>query len=179
MGESLDQRLRAMLDHHEITRLLAEYAHGCDRCDTERMASVYWPDSWDDHGVNQATGPNFAELMTQRIIPASCETLSHLIGQSLVSVDGDSAGAETYYIAVTRSTDEGGEPRCNQLGGRYIDRLERRGGVWKITHRTCLRDWSVSLRVKEDTFALSQLKPGHRSGDDPSYPVLGWRHGAA
>jgi hypothetical protein len=44
----MDQRLQAMLDHHEITQLLAEYVHGCDRCDTDAMASVYWDDSWDD-----------------------------------------------------------------------------------------------------------------------------------
>ena len=184
MSDILDPRLQEMLDHHAITRLLAEYAHGCDRCDTERMASVYWPDSWDDHGRDQATGPDFAELMTQRIIPANCETLSHLMGQSLITIDGDIAGAETYYLAVTRATDEDGQPSCHQLGGRYIDRLERRPNadgqpVWKISHRTCLRDWSVSLKVDDDRFALAQLKPGHRSGDDPSYPVLGWRHRAA
>ena len=174
----MDQRLQHLLDETEIRRLLAEYAHACDRCDTAAMAAVYWEDSWDDHGRDQATGPDFARLMTGEIIPATCETLSHLLGQSLITLDGDSAGAETYYLAVTLSTGADGEPRCNQLGGRYIDRFERRGDEWRIKHRTCLRDWSVTLRVDEDRFALAQLKPGHRSGADLSYPALGRRHGS-
>ena len=174
----MDPRLQELLDQQAITRLLAEYAHACDRCDTERMASVYWADSWDDHGVTQAPGPEFARLMSRQIIPASCETLSHLLGQSLINIDGDSAGAETYYIAVTRDTTAEGEPRCNQLGGRYIDRLERRGGEWRIRHRTCVRDWSMSLRLEEDHFAHAELKLGQRSGEDLSYPVLGWQHRA-
>lgn len=173
----MDPRLQELLDHQAISRLLAEYAHACDRCDTDRMAAVYWEDSWDDHGRDQAAGPDFARAMTRKIIPENCETLSHLLGQSLIAIDGDEAGAETYYLAVTRSTGNDGEPRCNQLGGRYIDRLERRGGEWRIKHRTCLRDWSVTLRVEEDRFALAQLKPGHRSREDLSYPVLGWHHG--
>ncbi len=174
----MDPRLQELLDRQEIARLLARYAHACDRCDGEAMAAVYWPDSWDDHGRDQASGPDFARLMTGEIIPRTCETLSHLLGQSLIEIDGDRAGAETYYLAVTRSLGKDGEPRCNQLGGRYVDRLERRGGEWRIEHRTCLRDWSVTLRIEEDHFALAMLKPGHRSGEDLSYPVLGWQHGA-
>jgi hypothetical protein len=142
------------------------------------MAAVYWEDSWDDHGVTQAAGPQFARLMSREIIPRSCETLSHILGQSLINVDGDSAGAETYYIAVTRDTGADGEPRCNQLGGRYIDRLERRGGEWRIKHRICLRDWSMSLRLEDDYFAHAQLKAGQRSGEDLSYPALRWQHRA-
>lgn len=174
----MDQRLQELLDHHAITRLLAEYAHACDRCDTERMAAIYWEDSWDDHGKDQATGPAFAELMTRELIPANCETLSHILGQSLINLAGDEAGAETYYLAVTRAVGADGQPICNQLGGRYVDRLERRAGEWRIKHRTCLRDWSVTLRVEDDHFAAAMLKPGHRSGEDLSYQVLGWQHGA-
>lgn len=173
----MDERLRELLDHHEIRKLLATYAHGCDRCDTDLMASTYWPDSWDDHGKDQAPGPEFSRLMTREIIPAACETLSHILGQSLITVTGDTAGAETYYVAVTRARGKDGEALCNQLGGRYVDRLERREGQWRVKHRTCLRDWSVTLRVEEDHFALAGLEPGQRSGLDPSYAVLGLRHG--
>ncbi len=174
----MDPRLQELLDHQAIVRLMAEYAHACDRCDTERMVACYWEDSWDDHGTAQDVGPAFARKMSEQIIPSSCQTLSHLLGQSLIEIDGDTAGAETYYIAVTLDTAADGEPRCSKLGGRYVDRLEKRGGEWRIKHRTCLRDWSLSLRVDEDYFAHAQLKPGHRTGEDMSYPVLGWRHGA-
>jgi hypothetical protein len=84
----VDPRLQQMLDEHEIRRLLAEYVHGCDRVDAALLASVYWPDSWDDHGITQAPGPEFASIMTRRI-SNECEVLWHLMGQSLIRIDGD------------------------------------------------------------------------------------------
>lgn len=174
----MDAALQELLDTHAITRLLADYAHACDRCDTERMAATYWPDSWDDHGRDQMPGPQFAAHMTETVIPASCETLSHLLGQSRIVIEGDRAGAETYYLAVTLDTGTDGAARCNQLGGRYVDRLERRGGEWRIKQRVCLRDWSASFPVGDDHFAHARLTPGRRDGLDPSYAVLGWDHRA-
>ncbi len=173
----MDPRLQEMLDHHEITQLLAEYVHGCDRCDTGAMASVYWDDSWDDHGVTQASGAEFAKIMTEGRIPKDSLTLSHLMGQSLIEIEGDEAGAETYFIAVTLSASPDGTQRCNQLGGRYVDRLERRERQWKIKHRTAVRDWSVTVKVEEDQFAKALLTPGQRSNADPSYSALRRKHG--
>jgi hypothetical protein len=171
----MDPRLQELLDERDIRRLLAEYAHGCDRCDGALMGSVYVEDSWDDHGHVQASGAEFARVMTEEIIPGSCETLSHLLGQSLIELDGDTARAETYYLAVTRGTLDD-KPVCNQLGGRYVDRLERVDGRWLVKHRVCIRDWSVSLEVKADSFANARLTPGRRDRDDPGVALLGLAH---
>jgi hypothetical protein len=168
----MDKRLQLLLDERDIRRLLAEYVHGCDRGDAAVMGSVYAPESWDDHGRVKAPGPEFSQVMTDKLIPESCETLSHLLGQSLIEIDGDTAKSETYYIAVTRSTNEG-VPMCNQLGGRYIDSLERIDGEWKVKQRVCLRDWSISLEVNADTFLEARLTPGARSGQDPGVALLG------
>lgn len=173
----MNAQLQTMLDHHDITRLLAEYAHACDRCDTTAMAAVYWDDSWDDHGITQAAGPEFARIMTGRIAKET-QTLSHLLGQSLIQVHGDEAGAETYFIAVMMNTAPDGTPKCNQLGGRYVDQLERRDGQWKIKHRTAVRDWSISLKIEEDSYAKAQLKSGQRSNADPSCAALKRAHGS-
>ena len=171
----LDERVREMLDHHEITQLIAEYCHGCDRCDTELMASTYWEDSWDNHGVSQAPGPEYAR-MTVPAIREETRTLSHHLGQSLIKVEGNEAGAQTYYLAVTLTNAPDGTPMCNQLGGRYVDRLERREGRWKVKERITVRDWSISLKVEHDIFALQELTPGRRSAQDPSYAVLKMTH---
>ena len=34
-----------------------------------------------------------------------------------------------------------GEERDTCIGGRYLDRLEKRGGKWRIGARTMLYDW--------------------------------------
>lgn len=170
--EAMDPRLQELLDERDIRRLLAEYAHGCDRCDSPLMAGVYAEDSWDDHGHLKATGSEFSRQMTQEIIPASTETLSHLLGQSLIEIDGDTARAETYFIAVTRSTVDG-VPMCNQLGGRYADRLRREADGWKIVERIAIRDWSVSHEVRADSFVASRLTPGARGPNDPGVALMG------
>lgn len=173
----MDPRLQAMLDHYEITRELAEYCHGCDRCDEGHMASVYLDDSWDDHGSVQATGAEFARIMTRRILDET-ETLSHMLGQSLIEVDGDAAGAETYFLAVMRNTTKDGRRLCNQLGGRFLDRLVREDGRWRIKERVVVRDWSLTAPAEEDWFAAAKLRDGFRSNQDHSYAVLGRTHGA-
>src|SRR5205085_6800983 len=101
---------------------------------------------------------------------------SHLLGQSLIRIDGDEAAAETYFLAVQRRRDAAGAPYCEQLGGRYVDRLERRNGSWRIKHRTAVRDWSISLEVRQDHFLKAELTPGLRSARDPGVAALGRAH---
>jgi hypothetical protein len=172
----MDPRLQEMLDHYEIRKTLAEYCHGCDRCDEPRMASVYAADSWDDHGHRRAPGPEYSRLMAAEVL-ATTDSMYHLLGQSLVRVSGDEAGAETYFLAVSRTTGEDGREMCNQLGGRFVDQLVREDGRWRIKHRTVMRDWGISLPVEQDWTADAGLRPGERSDADPALGALGLAHG--
>lgn len=171
----MDPRLQAMLDHYEITRTLSEYCRSCDRCDEERMRGVYLEDSWDDHGVYRASGPEFARLMTGEVLKQT-DSMYHMLGQSMVRVDGDAAGAETYFFAVSTSTREDGVQMCNQLGGRFVDSLRREDGRWLIKNRVVMRDWAISLAVEQDWTAHAGLKDGQRSNADPSFATLGMAH---
>lgn len=171
----MDERLQEVLDHYEITKTLAEYCHGCDRCDEPHMRSVYMEDSMDEHGVTRAPGPEFARLMTERIRNTT-NSLSHLLGQSLITVTGDEAGAETYFLAVARSTGGSGVEMCNQLGGRFVDTLRREDGRWLIKHRRVVRDWSISIPIEQDWTVGEGLAEGRRSNTDPSFAALKFAH---
>jgi|SRR6516165_4023886 hypothetical protein len=171
----MDERLQEMLDHHEIKKTLAEYCHGCDRADEPHMASIYAAESWDDHGDIKAPGTEFAEKMTARIIETT-ETLSHLLGQSMITVNGDEAGAETYFLAVAKTARGDGKSLCNQLGGRYVDTLVRENGRWLVKHRAVVKDWAISLPIDVDWTERVGLIDGQRSNADPSYAALGLRH---
>jgi SnoaL-like domain len=172
----MDERLQEMLDHYQIKKTLSEYCQGCDRCDEPRMAGVYAQDSWDDHGETKMPGPQFSQIMIKRIV-AETESLYHMLGQSVIHVQGDHAGAETYFLAATRTRREDGIEMCNQLGGRFVDRLCRENGHWRISHRTVVRDWSISLAVTEPVWTeTAQLTEGQRSNADPCYAVLGLHH---
>ena len=122
---SLDPRVQEMLDHHEIRKTLAEYCHACDRADEAMMAATYTAEgSFDDHGHVKASGPDMAATMT-RLALERTEAASHILGQSLIEVDGDEARTETFFIAFFRLKGGDGRPVQNQLVGRFVDRLAR------------------------------------------------------
>ena len=124
-------RLQELIDHHDIRQLLATYCHGCDRMDEVEMASTYAADSWDDHGPRKMPGKPFSIATVGEALETTT-VVSHLLGQSLIKVDGDSAGAETYFIATLMYPPRDGVETLNQLGGRYVDTLVREGGQWLI-----------------------------------------------
>ena len=172
----MDARLQEMWDHHEIRKTLAEYCHACDRADAELMASVYTgDDSFDDHGKVKAPGPEYARVMTGIILERT-EAVSHILGQSLIRVEGDSAAAETFFFALLRLHGKDGPPRLNQLAGRFVDRLERIDGVWKIKHRACVRDTSITLQVDQDDYATFGFMAGTRDSGDPGAALMGIAH---
>lgn len=171
----MDERLQEMLDHYEIRKTLSEYCQGSDRCDREQMGSVYAQDSWDDHGHIKAPGNEFAEKMSAQIRETSL-SMYHLLGQSIVTVSGDTAGAETYFLAASQVPDGDGGITTNQLGGRFVDKLQREGGRWLIKHRVVVRDWSLTFPGQQPWEPTLALTPGERSNADPVFAALGRVH---
>ena len=79
------------------------------------------------------------------------------------------AHTETYYLFVGRNRDE-----TNWMaGGRYIDRLERRDGAWKIALRTNAIEWSGLVPTLPIPFGdvpdLQANGAPARGKEDPSY----------
>lgn len=143
----MDQRLQEMLDHHEIRKTLALYCHACDRGDAELMGSIYTAEgSFDDHGIIKGSGQYYARAITS-MIEAMTHVISHTLGQSIIEVDGDAARAETFFLAFMTADGEGA-PRLSQLGGRFVDHLERAGRSWKIKHRIAVHDLSITHQIE-------------------------------
>jgi hypothetical protein len=166
--------LKEMVDHYLIDKLVREYSHGCDRLDELRMAAAYAQESFDDHGRYRSSGQQFAHDVLAHQVANGVHMCSHHLGQSLVKIDGDTAGAETYFIATLQS---GGEQQVlTHLGGRFVDELVREDGAWKVKHRICVRDWSSSAPILLDYLDGWNMVQGKRSGEDPSFKVLGIEH---
>jgi hypothetical protein len=66
------------------------------------------------------------------------------LGQSVNDCIGDVALAETHVTAHHRLVAEDGD-RDTVIGGRYLDRMDKRGAHWRITQRT-----SAPSRSKAD-----------------------------
>ena len=71
----------------------------------------------------------------------SFESTMHFLGNSLISVEGDEASAETYCIAYHHIA--GGERGDHDrvVGMRIVDALARRGDEWRFTRRTYIFEW--------------------------------------
>ena len=171
----LNATLQEMIDHYEIRKMLSVYCHGCDRGDERRMASVYGKDSWDDHGRYKGPGRAYAEWAMKAFATKGSKS-THLLGQSLINVNGDRAGVETCFLATLSAKNENGEDVVTLLSGRYVDTVIREGVEWKIDKRICVRDWSITLDVNKDSLRDSNFVQGVLSGQDPSYAILGLTH---
>jgi hypothetical protein len=84
----------------------------------------------------------------------------HFLTNHRCEIKGDTAHTETYFYFVGCMAEEGAPAEV--VGGRYIDRLERRNGEWKIADRLCLIEWGSSL--DEINFA-SKLVEGAKMED--------------
>jgi hypothetical protein len=141
-----DKRLELLWDHFQIREVLEAYVHGCDRADRDAVADTYHEDSYDHHGPISGAGHQFATDCVQSLVDV-WESCNHLLGQSRIKVTGDVAGAETLFFA-SQTRNQNGEMMMDQQKGRYVDRLERRDGVWRIKDRRCIQEWAMTVPRK-------------------------------
>ncbi len=135
------------------------------------MRSTYWPDSFDDHGSYVGNGHGWADAaMTWHDKIHSC---SHHISNVLSEIDGDRAKRESMFICVVPFKD----PEVTMFqAGRYRDLCEKRDGVWKILHRTCIWDW-IDVRPVNSDWDVVNVPPclalgGSLVSEGPDLPRL-------
>jgi ketosteroid isomerase-like protein len=164
-----DPELQRRLDIDAIRDALMRYCRGVDRLDADIISSVYHPDAHDDHAGRIFNG----ETVGQGLVDWMLETMdatSHNITNSIVEVDGDTAGSEAYTTSMHLHTVDG-EQRLMLALARYVDRFERRHGEWKIIDRLVVPDFTADV----DAQVFDFLSPGRRDRTDPSYSVLSSR----
>ena len=155
-------------DRHAIEDVLRQYCRGVDRGDVDLLRDVYHEDAIDDHGTFQGDGRAFAEHLVSATKDRWLAS-QHLLHQSNFDIDGDTAYVETYFTAHHRVRGEtGGSEVLETFGGRYVDRLERRDGAWRIARRQVVHDWSRVQEI-EQAYPNEAFTQGVRSRDDASY----------
>lgn len=130
--------MEQLLDREMIRDCIIRLARGEDRRDAEALKSCFWPDSGFDYAMYAGTFPEYLAW----VVPGAdaITNTQHVIAQTLIELDGDKAQAETHVVSYHRVlVDEVERDTC--IGGRYLDKLEKRDGKWAIAHRTMLYDW--------------------------------------
>jgi hypothetical protein len=139
--------LSSLIDRENIRSCLARLSRGLDRRDANLVGGSYWPGATDDHGVSLGTAEEFLAWVVPGA-PAMVLTL-HTLGQSLIDLRGVIAVVETHVTAYHRVQVDGQE-RDIFLGGRYLDRMEKRNREWRIAHRKLVYDWLNDLGKSAD-----------------------------
>lgn len=132
--------LQALIDKEAIRDCVARLARGEDRRQPEVLSACFWPDSTFDYAMYKGSFPEYLAWVTPGA--DAITNTQHVLGQTVIDLDGDAAKAETYVISYHR-VDMGPETgeRDTCIGGRYLDTMEKRDGKWAIAHRTMLYDW--------------------------------------
>jgi SnoaL-like domain len=173
MSQPQNDALQLLLDRQAIQDCLARYCRAVDRMDRELLLSVYHPDAAEDHlavvgGVNEFVEWVFARY-NQNLLMSH-----HAIHNHTCDLVGDIAHCETYWTYRAIYSEP---PSASQLGGRYIDKFERRKGRWAIAVRKIVMDWMIEDPAKgpqmfdQSMFGRNDCALASRDGNDPSY----WR----
>jgi hypothetical protein len=127
----LERKIQHLTDRQEILDCIVRNSRGNDRFDMELVASSYHPDGTHELGKDRIPGPKYGEH-ANHAHGAMCEQNLHHVTMHTCEIDGDVAHAESYVIGVFLNK---GCETSRLLSGRYIDRLEKRDGEWRIVVR--------------------------------------------
>jgi hypothetical protein len=138
--EQLRREVRYLRDRLDILDCVNNQSRGHDRHDVELMTAVYLDDGIDEHGPTVKAGPEYGEWANAAHAQVFEDHL-HNITTHTCEVDGDVAHCESYVVGAMRARDG---KTVSLLGGRYLDRLERRDGAWGIALRRCTIEWAFT-----------------------------------
>ena len=164
----MDTRLEQLLHRQDILDCLNRFSRGMDRFDRGLFLSAFHADAVIAAGPFVGDPVSLYDWASKLHDHGQSATHHNLLNHTC-DLDGDVAHTETYYLFVGRNRDD-----TNWIaGGRYLDRLERRDGGWKIALRTNAIEWSGMVPTLPIPFADV---PGvhlngvpSRSPEDPSY----------
>ncbi len=168
-----------LLARAAIADVIARYCHVIDRRQWHAMDQCFHDDATYRYASIAGGWREFVAVARAIIDPLRIS--HHQTGNMLIRVDGDRAGAETYFTAYHRiaagAAADGVFPGTGQdydviMAGRYIDRFERRGGDWRIAHRTGVTDWRRDSPASDaGLFSSPPEGRGSTGSDDPGYEL--------
>jgi len=156
---SFEEKVQILWEERQIMDVLHRYSRGFDRSDMEIARSAYWPDALDDHpgfcGLAHPMCDYFDGYHKER-----WEGWQHHITNTRIELDGDTAHTESYcFVAATkRDTRE-----LVIVGGRYIRRLEKREGEWRIAAAVLVADWSLDADLTREMIETGAIGTHDRS----------------
>jgi hypothetical protein len=168
--------LQELLDKQEIAEVLgARYARALDWLDLAELKTCFWDDGWVDYGFFEGNAHGWCDA----VMPIESSSLHrfHYVFNIRVEVNGEHADAESNSLAGGRRENDDGALVQSFFGSRYLDKLERRDGIWKISERRTLLEFAQELPAGggpggglKGLELITGLSPDH-----PLYRPMGYR----
>jgi hypothetical protein len=138
--------LQTISDRMEIEDLLTAYSIAIDSKQFDDLLPLFTEDAVCDYGsLGSPKGPSaIADLIHTTL--KSLDATQHLLGKSVIVVDGDAADVRTYLISQHIRDAAPGEKHYF-IGGEYIDTMVRTPDGWKFQTRRLSRMWTQGDRA--------------------------------
>ena len=179
---TIDQYSPARIaDRFMIQDLIYRWCRAVDRLDRQGMLDVFWPGAIDSHGPYIGPAEGLVDWILERHKPI--QVSSHFIGNLLIEFASEEVALVESYVRTIQQYQPAAKHQLAQLTGgavgrpdaavdmftssRYIDRVERRCGEWRIARRDLAQDWKQIAEVQ-----YKALQPqegwiiGRRDGSD-------------
>jgi hypothetical protein len=175
-----DPLLQEMLDEFALRKLVHTYCRAVDRGDFATLRTLYHNDAVDAHGdVSTGSVEEFLEMLEAS--RPHIRSMQHNVTTVNFAIDGSLAEGEIYTIA-THTLGAGDRDVDVIVGGRYLDKYEKRDRTWRIVERAVVTDWAHV----NDPSAVDLSHPitrgtltGSPGADDPSHQFFSLFSGRA
>jgi hypothetical protein len=128
--------LQEISDRLEIQQLMTVYSNAIDRRDFDRLDEVFTPDAYIDYRAMGGIDGSYPQVK-QWLKPALANFphYYHMIGNTEITLAGNTAEARTVCFNPMDTTLPGGGSQVMFLGLWYRDKLVRTTNGWRISER--------------------------------------------
>lgn len=131
-------RVANLVAEQAVRDAITTMQRGIDRGDLALMKSAWHDDAQVVYGFFNGAASDLCEILVGG--PAQTDNITmHRPSNVWIKINGDRAISESYVFVYTRT----GTVQ-SLIGGRYLDRHQRREGHWRLSHRTYVLDWNLN-----------------------------------
>lgn len=151
-----------------ISEAITTVQRGIDRGDLALMKSAWHDDAEVIYGFFNGAATQLCEILVGG--PAAPDNITmHRPSNTWIQITGEQAISESYVVVYTMTG-----PMQSLIGGRYLDRHERRDGQWRLSHRTYVFDWNINQPATGSGLPGfdAPYNRGSKSTEDPGAKLL-------
>ncbi len=139
---------KAYADERILLNLAVRYAQAVDRRDADALISLFTADGVIERPGAAWQGHEQLRAIVARLTERYASTF-HTVRNQLATIEGDSAQAETYSVAMHMMPRATGPQTRMDMGIRYQDSFVRENGTWLFSRRELIVDWVETTELPD------------------------------